>query len=183
MATATQEQVETSTEAETAAEATEIAQQEAEKPNLLLDKNIELKAKPLTMSRFQLAEEKRNVWRVEVEMGTTVEQILEEGFWANVGSLLRAGDEIQVLPDNYAWRLDLHVAGAGRMFAHVVKMNYFDLVPTTAAVKVPSIYKVEFMGAHYKWRVLRKGEPLQDGFETESLARRFVVNHEKAVNR
>ncbi len=185
MATATQEQKPMPTDpAKNAEQVTpEKESTEAEKPNPLLDKNIELKAKPLTMSRFQLAAEKRNVWRVEVEVGTTVEQVLDEAFWANVGSLLRPGDEIQVLPDDYAWRLDLHVAGAGRLYAHVVKLSYFNLIPTTAPVKIPSIYEIKFAGAHYKWRVLRKGEPLLDGFETESLARRAAAEHEKAVLR
>ncbi len=192
MATATQEQqpghdAEKDQVIPPAQQGTEAETPEVETPteveNPLLDKNIELKAKPLTMSRFQLAAEKRNVWRVEVEVGTTVEQVLDEAFWANVGSILRPGDEIQVLPDDYAWRLDLHVAGAGRLYAHVVKLNYFNLTPTTAPVKLPSIYEIKFAGAHYKWRVLRKGEPLLDGFETESLARRAAAEHEKAVNR
>ena len=163
--------------------AAEKTPEEAEKPNPLLDKNIKLKAKPLTMSRFQLADEKRNIWRVEVEIGTTVEQVLDEGFWANVGSMLRPGDVIEVLPDDYSWRLDLHVAGAGRLYAHLVQLTHYKLVPTTAPIKVPSIYKVEFAGAHLKWRILRKGEPLLDGFATESLARRAAAEHQKAVDR
>ncbi len=192
MATATQEQpgyeaskdqvtpAKESTEAETPEEAKPT---DTVEPNPLLDKSIEPKAKALTMSRFQLAAEKRNVWRVEVEVGTTVEQVMDEAFWANVGSMLRPGDEIQVLPDDYSWRVDLHVAGAGRLYAHVVQLAHYKLVSTTAPRKVPSIYKVEFAGAHLKWRILRKGEPLLDGFATESLARRAAAEHQKAVDR
>ncbi len=148
----------------------------------LLGKTM-VRAKALTQSRFQLADEVRTVWRVTCEQGTTPEQCLHEGFWANLSRLLKPGDEIQILPDNQTWRMDVHVVGSGHNFAHVVKLSFFDLKPITPFVKLPSIYKVEFAGAHYKWRFLREGKMMQDGFDTEALARRAAANHEAAVQR
>ncbi len=144
---------------------------------------IRTKPRALTQSRFQLADEKRNVWRVTCEQDTTPEQCLDETFWDNLGGILKPGDEIQILPDNQMWRMDVHVSGSGHNFAHVVKLRFYDLTPSTPFVKLPSIYKVEYAGAHYKWRFLREGKMMQDGFETEALARRAASNHESAVQR
>ena len=146
------------------------------------DKPFE-KAMALTNARFALAESKMNRWLVSVESKITVEQILDGSFWANVAKSLRPGDEIIVRPDDMAWELVLHVSGQEPLFAHVIKKSYCDLAPSTPAVLVPSRYKIEHAGSHHKWRVLRDGAPLKDGFETESLARRYAANHQAAVER
>jgi len=142
-----------------------------------------VKAKAITMSRFHNLVDRLNHWYVEAEMGTTVEQVMDESYFANISMHLRAGATITVMPDDMAWKLELHVSGSGNKWAHVVKLNYYDLTPATPPVKLPSIYKVEYAGSHHKFRVLREGNMLKDGFETESLAARWAKNHEDAVNR
>jgi hypothetical protein len=141
------------------------------------------KAPALTMPRFGLAEEHRNIWRVTVPIGTIPEQVMDEAFWSNVSRLLQPGDEIQVLPDNYAWRRDLFVTASGTNWAQVQVLDHYDLSQAEARAGIPSRYKAEFAGAHHKWRVLRDGEPLKDGFASEKLARQWAANHEAAVNR
>lgn len=141
------------------------------------------KAPALSMPRFGLAEESRNVWRVTVPVEIIPEQVMDEAFWSNVARLLQPGDEIQVLPDNYAWRRDLFVAANGTNWAQVQLLQHFSLSQAKPHPLVPSKYKVEFAGAHHKWRVLREGEPLKDGFASEKLARQWAANHEAAVNR
>lgn len=127
--------------------------------------------------------EKSNRWRVDAPMGTTPEDCMDESFWQHVAMKLRVGDEIVVMPDNMAWKLILHVVGAGRLYAHVAKQELYELAPLEQAIKLPSIYEVKFQGTHHKWAVIRSGEPLKDGFETEGLARRYAQNHEAAVQR
>jgi hypothetical protein len=142
------------------------------------------KATPITEARFGLEVEKSNRWRIEVPQGITPEQILkDESYWQHIATHLRPGDVIVCLPDNMAWKLVLHVAGAGRLFAHVSMESFCELTPASAKVNLPSIYKVEFQGTHHKWAVIREGRPLKDGFETETLARRYAQNHEAAVQR
>ena len=142
-----------------------------------------VQAKALTNSRFGLAPEGMNIWLVTVEMGITVEQIMDGSFWANVARSLLPGDEIIVRPDDMSWKLVLHVAGQEPLFAHVTKISYVDLTPSTPPVHVPSRYKITHAGSHHKWRVLRDGSPLKDGFETADLARRYAANHQAAVDR
>jgi hypothetical protein len=142
------------------------------------------KATPITQARFGLQVEASNRWRVDVPMGVTPEQILkDESYWQHIATFLKPGDEIVCMPDNMAWKMELHVAGSGRLFAHVSMTSFVELVQASQMVSLPSIYKVEFQGTHHKWAVIRENKPLKDGFETEALARRYAQNHEAAVQR
>jgi hypothetical protein len=135
------------------------------------------------MARVQLAEQARNTWYVNVDMDTTPEHCLDGSFWEHVAKIIKPGDNIHVLPDDMSWELVLHVAGQEPLFVHVVKKALYNLIPATAPVIVPSRYKIQFAGAHHKWRVLRDDSPLKDGFATADLARRYAANHQAAVER
>lgn len=154
---------------------------EAKKP--LLDKPIDKKTPAITMARFGLAEQVRNIWHATVPVEVTPEQVMDEAYWCNVSMHFKPGDEIIVFPDNMAWRRVLHVIGAGKLWAHVATMSHHDFSKIEAPVKLPSIYKIEYAGTHHQWRVLRKGKELRDGFQTEALANRWAGNHEMSVNR
>ncbi len=158
------------------ATAEKLPEQDAEQPEVVT-------AKPITEGRMGLEVEMSNRWRVNVPMGTTPEDCMKETYWQHVAIRLRPGDEIVCLPDNMAWKLVLHVVGAGRLYAHVVQEELYELAPLEAAIKLPSIYEVKFTGTHHKWAVIRESKPLKDGFETEGLARRYAQNHESAVKR
>lgn len=138
---------------------------------------------PITQARFGLEVEASNRFRVNVPMGTNPDDLLDESYWQHIATQLRPGDEIRAMPDNMAWELTLHVIGAGKLYAHVVKKTLFDLAPLEQPIPLPSIYRVIFQGSHHKWAVIREDKPLKDGFETEGLARRYAQNHEAAVNR
>jgi hypothetical protein len=153
-----------------------LPEQEAEQPEVVT-------AKPITEGRMGLEVEMSNRWRVNVPMGTTPEDCMKETYWQHVAIRLRPGDEIVCLPDNMAWKLVLHVVGAGRLYAHVVQEELYELAPLEATIRLPSIYEVKFTGTHHKWAVIRESKPLKDGFETEGLARRYAQNHEAAVKR
>lgn len=144
---------------------------------------IEHKVSGITVARFGLQEEHNRIWRVNTPMGVTPKDTLNEHFWEHVSMHLRPGDEIRVMPDNMAWEQVLHVVNAGKLYAHVIQKELYELKPTDEALHLPSVYKVEFAGTTHKWRVIRSGRPLKDGFETEALARRYAANHEAAVQR
>lgn len=137
----------------------------------------------IAQNRFGPIGEFANVWRVNAPMNVKPEDTLNEQFWEHISMLLKPGDEIHVMPDNMAWEQVLHVVNAGKLYAHVIQKELYHLKPTTEGQHLPSIYKVEFVGSHHKWRVVRAGSPLKDGFESESLARRYAANHEAAVTR
>ena len=141
-------------------------------------------ATPITQARFGLADAASNRWRVDVPMGVSPEQIIsDESYWQHIAQFLKPNDEIVCIPDNMAWRLVLHVAGSGRLYAHVSSIQFNVLQQVDHELALPSIYKVKFQGAHHKWAVIRADKPLKDGFETEQLARRYAQNHEAAGTR
>lgn len=141
------------------------------------------KATPPGFGRFGLQVEHNQKWRLNVPIEVTPQQCMDEGFWSHIASYLRPGDEIRVFPDSMVWELVLHVVGAGKNYAHVVKKAFYPLAPREQHVPLPSLYKVDFAGTTHKWRVIRDGKVLREGIETEALARRYVANHEAAINR
>ncbi len=141
------------------------------------------KAEPVTLSRWGLADEKNTRHRVDVKLGITPEQCLDQSFWTHISMHFIPGDTIIVRPENNEWELELHVVNAGAQFAHVIQKNYYDLVPTTTLEALPSKYKVDWAGNVRKWRFLREGEMMRDGFATRGLAERAAHNHQMAVDR
>jgi len=141
------------------------------------------KAEPVTMMRLSLEDEVNTRFRVTVKQGVTREQCLDESFWAHVSMRMSPGDTITVRPDDMAWELVLHVVNVGPQFAHVLEKAFYNLKPPTPIAKLPSIYKVEFAGPIHKWRFLRDGKMMRDGFATEDLAQRAAAQHQMAVNR
>jgi len=142
-----------------------------------------VKAPALKDSRINETVQVRNSWSVTCDMNTTVEQVLDESYWANVSMKLRPGDVIAVMPPDMSWELGLHVSGAGKLYAHVIQRYFYNLAPSKPPIRLPSIYKVDFGGTVAKFRVLRKGVVLKDGFETKPLAERYALNHEDATTR
>lgn len=141
------------------------------------------RAEPVTLSRWGLADEKNTRHRVDVKPNVTPDQCLEEGFWTHISMHFMPGDTVIVRPENNEWELELHVVNCGPQFAHVVVKHYYDLVPTTQMAPIKSDYKVEWGGNVHKWRFLRLGRMMRDGFATRDLAARAAQNHQMAVDR
>lgn len=141
------------------------------------------KAEPITMHRMQAEVEVNTHWRMTVKEGTTPEQCMDEAYWCHVSGRLIPGDTLIVRPDDSSWELILNVVNAGPQFAHVHKKSFCDLVPAEPRAPLASIYKVEHAGPIHKWRFLREGKMMRDGYATEALAQRAAQQHEMAVNR
>lgn len=143
----------------------------------------EEKMHPIPVGRMGLEVEHNNTWRVNVPHGTKAEQLFEENVWAHLAVMLKPGDQINVRPDDMSWELILHVQGVGKTYAHVVAKVFYKLAATETGQKLPSIYKIEYAGTTYKWRVIRANKLVRDGFESEALALRYAGNHEASVSR
>lgn len=141
------------------------------------------KVSPATVGRFEEEAQANIRWRMNVPIGITPEDCMDEAYWTHIGIRLTPGDEIRVLPDDMRWELLLQVIDAGRSFAHVQKKQFYQYDAKGSRPKIASNYKVEFAGTTKKHRVLRDGEELKDGFATESLAQRWLTNHIAAIDR
>ena len=107
---------------------------------------------------------------------------MDPGYWGNVAAQFRRSDEIIVKPDNGAWRLHLQVFGADRLWAQVARIAFVEFEQVGAPVALPSRFAVDFKGDHHKWRVLRDGAMIKDGFESEDLARRYAANSARLLS-
>ena len=141
------------------------------------------KAPALQGGRFGLEAEYNQRWRATVPVDTLPEQTLDQGFWANVSMHFNPGDEIVVMPDDMTWKQILHVIGCGKLFAHVMQLELYELQTAEDVPELPPIYVIEYAGPHHKWRVVRDGQPLKSGFRTQSEAGLWAKNHESAVQR
>ncbi len=152
-------------------------------PEVESDEPETARANPVILSRTGLEAEYNTHLRVNVPVGVTPEQCMDEGFWAHVSTRMTIGDTLIVRPDNGEWELVLHVANCGREFAHVVKKTFYDLRSNASTRAEPSRYSVDYAGAVYKFRFLRDGKVMKDGFASKSLAERAALNHQMAVDR
>lgn len=141
------------------------------------------KAEPITMHRMAAEVEVNTVWRMTVKSEVTPEQCMDEAFWCHVSMRMIPGDTLIVKPDDSTWKLVLNVINCGPQFAHVEKESFIELAAPGSRAALPSIYTVEHAGPIHKWRFLRDGKNMRDGFATEALARRAAQQHEMAVNR
>ncbi|KPK74234.1 MAG: hypothetical protein AMJ84_00155 [Acidithiobacillales bacterium SM23_46] len=142
------------------------------------------KSAPVTQSRFGLQAEFNTPWRVNVELGTTPEETLDEKYWQHISQHFRPGDTIVVMPDDMSWKQVLHVVASGRNYTIVEQEEFYQYKSAmVASVDAPSEYDIEFAGSHYKWRVRLGDRVLKDGFETRPLAARWAANHQAATER
>lgn len=141
------------------------------------------KVAPITVSRFGLEAQFNQAWRVNVPMGITHEDTMNEGFWQHLSNRFTPGDTVIVMPDDMAWRQILHVAEAGKNYAYMQQLELYKFESATTREEPPSEYRVDYGGSHHKWRVILGDRMLKDGFETRSLAARWAGNHEAARDR
>lgn len=141
------------------------------------------KVTPVIASRMSLEVEANTTYRVNVTHETTPENCMDEAFWSHVSMQFIIGDTLIVMPDSMEWKLILHVANCGREFAHVVKLELYDLTTDPSLRAAASRYSTEFAGTTNKWRFKLDGKVLRDGYATESLAKRAAKQHQMAVDR
>ncbi len=141
------------------------------------------KATPVTAGRMSLEVEANTTYRVNVPHEVTPEDCMDEAFWAHVSMQFIIGDTLIVVPDSMEWKLILHVANCGREFAHVVKLEIYNLRVDPSVRAAASRYSTDYAGTTSKWRFKRDGVVMRDGYATENLAKRAADNHQMAVDR
>lgn len=110
--------------------------------------------------RFKLAEYCRTVYQATPEPGTTLEDLLEPGYWTHVAANLRKGDRIEAVLEDGTYFAEFYVKHANKIEAHVTLMREVQLTRAKQADKEPDPDKmfpehsIRFAGG--KWRILRK---------------------------
>lgn len=135
--------------------------------------------KALTESGFKLAEFQRNVYLASPAAGVTLDDMKKPDYWANLGHILRPGDRIEVLPEDFTFFAELIVRDAGQLFAMVETLRCVTFDGEVAPVEAGA-YRVQWAGPAHKFRVVRTsdGAVIQTGFPNKGAALRYAQNME-----
>lgn len=148
-------------------------------------KEMKPKVRAITPARVKYAEHERQSYAVNPEMGVTVEDMKEPGYWAHVGHQLKPFDRIEARAEDGSWFAELLVRSAGRGWAQVAVLAHYELGGETmqGLPSRASEYKVEWGGPHHKHRVVRvsDGNVMKHGFESADAARAWLADHLKAL--
>ena len=112
-------------------------------------------------ARFSHTEHKNQNWTLTVEAGTSIEDILNPAFLANVANFLQPYDIIHARIDTGEWYAQFLVVDSGRAWAKLVRLAYVELVyegEDAPNEELFSQYTVEHKGPHLKWCVIRKSD-------------------------
>lgn len=138
--------------------------------------------------RMKLRDFGKNEWIVNAELGDTPEELLKPQYWANVAKELKSLDTIEVRAEDGSFYAKLLVRDSGRAYAKVVFLPGYPLV-FKDITEVPEMdmdeYVIKWAGPEFKFRVLRKkdNEVLKFGFTNKEEARKWVIEHIKALAR
>lgn len=114
----------------------------------------------LKASGLSLATHARNYWFVEVDSGTTLDQMTDPDYWVNVKSKFNSGaapDRIEVISkcrSLYAEILVIGKASLGEFSYRVINSHEAQTVENGVDIDSGK-YRVEFAGAS-GWRVLKR---------------------------
>lgn len=136
----------------------------------------------LSTARFKQAEFVYNIFAVKATDGTTVEDLLDERYWAHVANMLKPDDWIVVQPDDRSWLAELLVLSAGKLYAQVHLLHKHE-IGEIKELPNASPYAIDYGGGTAKWRVTRDGDVIRDGFDSKRDAARWVRSHEEALDR
>ncbi len=136
----------------------------------------------LDVTRFSLAEQVNQGWTVTVESGTTLQDVLQPEFFANVSSRLRPYDRMYVRIDTGEWYAELLVLSCGRVWAKLIPVFTLDL--TTQDVEVSQAdaadrYLIQYRGPHLKFCVIRRVDkaPIKEQLENKAEAQAWLSSY------
>ena len=86
-------------------------------------KKKEHKMIPLVEARFELGEQKRNIFVAIVELTTERRDLHNEDYWQHVAVMLKPMDRIEVYCEDGSWYCELMVRAADRLWAQVAELQ------------------------------------------------------------
>lgn len=139
-------------------------------------------APPIGEDRWQLKEHRNPGHWICVPVGTTLEQLLVTGFWANVARHLSARTTIEVHWDDASQFAELYVLDCGRNWASVDVLRHKEQLRRPQSLEQEE-YQVSFNGPVDKWRIVRISDrqPIKAGFATEGDAYRYLAEYKRRL--
>jgi hypothetical protein len=137
--------------------------------------------KQLPANGLSAAEYIRREWRITVDPATTLDDMMNPGYWAHVAAQLRTGDEITAVAEDNSFYAKFFVRFARRLEASVSLIQHVELEAVAVTTELASEYSIKFRGQRSKFTILKGKEVLRDGFETENQAKAYLEDHLKAL--
>lgn len=140
--------------------------------------------KTLAPNRLQLAEYKRNVHRIMVDVDVTLADLLAPTFWTHAAKQLRNNDKIEVIAADGKFYAELLVVSARQVEAIVKAINYTELteaeVKETKKEKAKPKFVVEYKGTDNQHCVIRVADKnvLKSGFNSKPEAEEWLGQYE-----
>lgn len=104
-----------------------------------------------------------------VPAGTTLEDVLTPGYWANHAYRLKRGAVIEILSEDNLLDCELRVLEVGPTYAKVRLLRNYVAEDVKATPKKPTPeedIEVNYGGKQDRWRVIHRGHVVKSGFET-----------------
>lgn len=135
----------------------------------------------LANRRFELSINglRHNVFRVKPELNTPLEAIEDKSYWAHVSALMRPGDIVEVVPEDYSYFASYLVVDAGKLYAIVKRKEFVSF--ETKADKLADGFEIKWSGPHSKFRVVRGKDVLSEGHADKEDAQKWLETHLKAA--
>jgi hypothetical protein len=137
---------------------------------------------------FGLTEYMRVSYTVNLEAGIMPEDLLKPSFWSNVSYKLKPLDLVEVRAEDGSYYGQLLVRDRGRSWAKVEYLPGFPMLfkdITEVPAMVVDEYSIVWKGPQYKFRVMRISDNhvMKDGFTDKEAARKWVIEHMKALEK
>ena len=136
--------------------------------------------------RFSDSQHTNMNWTATVPAGTTLEDVLNPSYFANVASKITIYDRIQVRVDTGEWYAELLVVSCGRVWAKLVPIVKLDLTSKDDDQLDGEAFEkfiVQYRGPHLKFCVIRKedSEPIKEHLQTKVEANTWLAAHVLAL--
>lgn len=141
--------------------------------------------KKIRGGQFKEAQFAYKIFSARPDAGTSVEDLLQPAYWANIAEQLQPTCRIEVMPLDGAYFAELIVVSANRTAAVVVPLRVVQLTSSVDGADVDGgedpEYFVKFRGPR-KFCVLRKadGLPVIEDIDTKEQAERELSDYVKA---
>lgn len=139
----------------------------------------------LNPTRKHLAEHQRNIWHIDVEIGTLPEDLMSPAYWAHTAREFRVLDRIEAHAEDGTWFAEYLVQDAGLNYARVALLRKVDLAAVTpvGSSSILAGHVVEYGGKHAQFRVVREVDRkvLKDGFKTKADAFVWLENYGRSI--
>jgi hypothetical protein len=137
---------------------------------------------PIAPDRVKHAEFARQEFVVNTELGTTLEELQDPGYWAHISQKLQIFDHIECRAEDGQWVAHFIVVQAEKNWARVVLDRLVNLRPAGQLKEVPSEkHRVEWKGGQYKYAVIRTSDSkmVKAEFDDKSAAQEWLRDYER----